>query len=176
MLLVNTSCVAFVRNLLLHCTVPFLHGAGHLLESRRINWSRSTPHPYSQNLYFFFKIYSSYLMKFSRADSRVRMWFSDVSGTDSVPIFRAVLKLRMSQFPKRRKTFTSSRGCLPEKISFNSVAAKRLILLLMCFSRAFSSLNWLVSSGFMRMKNALEGIWGPGFKPGASRIRSMCAD
>ena len=27
-------------------------------------------------------------------------------------------------FPKRRKTFTSWRGCLPEKISLNSVAAK----------------------------------------------------
>ena len=36
----------------------------------------------------------------------------------------------------------------------------------MCFSRAFSSLNWLVSSGFMRMKNALEGIGGRDLNPG----------
>jgi len=27
-------------------------------------------------------------MKFSLADSRVKMWFSDVSGTNSVPIYR----------------------------------------------------------------------------------------
>jgi len=57
-------------------------------------------------------------MKFSRAESRLRIWrFSDVSGNNSV-IF--ILKC----FPKRRKIFTSWPGCLPEKLSLNTVAAK----------------------------------------------------
>ena len=61
MLLANTSCVAFLSNSVLHCTVSFLHGAGRLLESRQINWSRSTPHPCGQNLIFFFIYWSAAL-------------------------------------------------------------------------------------------------------------------
>ena len=72
---------------------------------------------------------------FGGADSRVKMWsFSDVSGNNSVPIFRVCwwfwfttstpCSCGRSYFPKRRKTFTSWGGCLSEKILFN----KQLLL------------------------------------------------
>jgi hypothetical protein len=78
-------------------------------------------------------------MNFFRAESRVKMCrFFDVSGTHSVPIFRAswqfgsqhTLKTGTQLVPETSETFTFWRWCLPEKISLNSVAAKasRLIL------------------------------------------------
>ena len=80
-------------------------------------------------------------MKFSRSDSRVKMWrFSEVSGNNSVPIFRVLLVVwqNRNNFDSNKpadttwrwgqcylpKTFTSWRCCLAEKISLNSVVAK----------------------------------------------------
>jgi hypothetical protein len=59
--------------------------------------------------------------KSSRPDRHVKVYrSSDVSGTDSVPNFRVLIK---SQSQKRRKICTHWRGCLPEKTS-NFIAAK----------------------------------------------------
>jgi hypothetical protein len=55
-------------------------------------------------------------------DSRVKVLkFSDVSGTDSVPIFRLPLMTATdNRSLKRRRTFTPWRGCLSEKILLNN--------------------------------------------------------
>jgi hypothetical protein len=92
-------------------------------------------------------------MKFSRADSRIKMWkFSDVSETNSVPIFRVLLvlvinlttsntlKMGTKLVSKTSETFTFWCGCLPENISLNSAVAKasRLITLVFHTERIFT--------------------------------------
>ena len=61
-------------------------------------------------------------MKVSWADSYIKMWrFSDVSGSNFVPIFGVCWwfdSTKPRYFPKRRKAITSWRGCLPKKNSW----------------------------------------------------------
>ena len=94
--------------------------------------------PYWYFVTYFWKI------KFSQTDSRIKIWFFDVSGKNSVPIFRVywwlgrtktdefccypststTWRCGRSYFQKRRKTFTFLLGCPPKKLPFNSVATK----------------------------------------------------